>query len=45
VEDGGGYLNLGDAYVRGFIYGEAVQNLDDGKRGSEVFEHNFRSAI
>ena len=37
-EDGGGCLNLGDAYVDGFSNEEAVKDLDDGKRRSGVFE-------
>lgn len=37
-EEGGGYLNLGDAYVDGFMKGEAVRDLDDGKQRLEVFE-------
>jgi hypothetical protein len=36
--DGGGYLNLGDASVDGFINGEAVRDIEDGKRKSEIFE-------
>lgn len=37
-EDGGGYFNLGDAYVDGFMHGEAIRDFNDGKRVSEVFE-------
>jgi hypothetical protein len=37
-EEGGGYLNLGDAYIDGFMKGEAVRDLDDWKRRLEVFE-------
>ncbi len=37
-EDGGGYFNLGDSYVEGFMDGEAVMDFNDGKRRSEVFE-------
>jgi hypothetical protein len=37
-KDGGGYYTLGDAYVDGFINGEAVKDFDDEKRRSEIFE-------
>ena len=37
-DEGDGYLNLGDAYVDGFMKGEAVRDLDDGKQRLEVFE-------
>lgn len=35
--DGDGYFNLGDTFVDGYMDGEAVKDLDDGKRESEVF--------
>jgi hypothetical protein len=38
TEDGGGYFNLGDAYIDGFINGEAVKDFEDGGRRSEIFE-------
>jgi hypothetical protein len=37
-EEGGGCLTLGDAYVDGFMKGEAVRDLDVVKRRLEVFE-------
>lgn len=38
TKDGGGYFNLGDAYVDGFINGEAAKDFEVGERRSKVFE-------
>jgi len=29
---GGGYLNIGDAYLHGFMNGEAIVDLENGVR-------------
>lgn len=36
-EDGGGYINLGDSFIDGFMFGEAVKDLGEGKSESELF--------
>jgi hypothetical protein len=36
-EDGGGYMNLGDSFIDGFMFGEAVKDLGEGKCESELF--------
>lgn len=35
---GGGYLNIGDAYLHGFMEGRAVEDLENGVRVTEDFE-------
>lgn len=37
-KDGQGYLLIGDAFVDGFMLGRAVEEMDLGKRKSEMFE-------
>jgi hypothetical protein len=35
---GGGYLNVGDAYLHGFMDGEAIMDVSSGARSMEDFE-------
>jgi hypothetical protein len=36
--EGDGYVNMGDAYIEGFMTGKAVEDVEEGKCSFEVFD-------
>jgi hypothetical protein len=38
MKEGGGWVNIGDAYVDGYIDGEGVKGFEQGNMTAEVFE-------